>query len=83
MALDLPEPPQTSTGPLDIAKVAGSDAASPLIPLGDGSNVALDGTPLGPSSDSDESEILHEKNPLGYTITAPTEAEINQDPDKK
>jgi len=76
MAVYLGEDRPTSSGPLDVSKNAGADNVGLLTHDADSSDNEL----LDPDNEhrtlADEEELLREKNPLGYTITPPTEAEI-------
>lgn len=79
MAVYLGEDRPTSAGPLDIKKNAGDDNVGLLNHDGDTANNApLDPVRPDEMAGADE-EILREKNPLGYTITPPTQAEIDGD----
>ena len=77
MAIDFDTGYETSTGPLDVAKVAGGDnVAPPSAPPTNGD----DDKPLDAAFDPPkEEELLRKKNPLGYSITPPTEREIDLD----
>ena len=83
MAVDFSDERETSAGPLDIDKNAGTDDDGIIDAPETGSDEPLDG---GASSDptensadiNSEAEILRQKNPLGYTVTPPTEAEIEE-----
>lgn len=82
MAIHFNEPRATSEGPLDVAHNGGASDNAPFTLSGDNPSDANE--PLVPLATplADDEELLRQKNPLGYTVTEPTEEEINQASDK-
>ena len=82
MAINFPAR-ETSAGPLDVTKAAGSDDGEPNIHQGSYGNEPLDARTARNADDVtteplNERELMERKNPLGYSVTDATEDEIDE-----
>ena len=86
MAIHFADQKPTSEGPLDVAHNGGVSDNAPFTLEGDtppaDANEPLDASTAASKSLADDEELLRQKNPLGYTVTEPTEDEIDAAGDK-
>lgn len=81
MAIEFASQRTASEGPLDVAHNGGASDNAPFTltagrDAGD-ANDTLDGGTNADAPLADDEELLRQKNPLGYTVTEPTEAEMD------
>ena len=80
MAIEFASQRPASEGPLDVAHNGGVSDNAPftLTSAGQDAGDANDTLDAGTAAPlADDEELLRQKNPLGYTVTEPTEEEID------